>query len=134
MKSIVTLLVALPLISAADVDRRPSIMALMQKQYRVSRAPFKVIQAESDAETPDWAKVEEAGAAFSALADTLSERTPRLGTEESWKGLIRRHLDDARAIGGAARTRDRSALRDVRRRIEESCAACHKAHRGRRGD
>lgn len=118
----------------ADPPRPLSILAVMHRQYTVSKAPLKTVARESKAEAPDWEKVREAGATFSALAETLATRTPRKGGEESWRKFIDAHLADAKALSAAAEARDAAALREAHRRIAQSCDACHKAHRGRRGD
>ncbi|MGE3819098.1 MAG: hypothetical protein AB7I30_06645 [Isosphaeraceae bacterium] len=120
--------------AAADGERLPSILALMHRQYTVSRAPYKAIKAQSASESPDWSKVEAAGTTFKELATTLAKQSPRKGGMESWRGLIERHLEDARAVERAAQAHDLKALREAERRIAVSCAACHKVHRGRRGD
>src|SRR5260221_295707 len=91
---------------AADGERTPSIMAMMHKQYTVSRAPFKIIRNEIDARSPDWAKMREASAKFVDLAGALAKNTPHEGTSESWRQLIDRHMADARAMSEAAETRD----------------------------
>lgn len=125
---------ALPLFLAADGERPPSILALMHRQYTVSRAPFKAIKAQSALATPDWTKVQEAGESFKALAEDLAKRTPRKGSADSWRDLIASHLEDTKAVEEAARAQDAEALQAARVRIETACAACHKVHRGRRGD
>ena len=111
----------------------PSIRALMHRQYTVSRAPFKIIRTQMDAQTPDWEKVQEAGEKFVALAETLAKKTPRHGGEESWRHFLDEHMADAKAMVDAAKARELSPLRAAHRRIAESCDSCHEAHRFKPG-
>jgi cytochrome c556 len=127
--SIIAAPALLAVLAAADGERVPSIRALMHKQYTVSSAPFKIIGREVDAQPPDWEKVRQAGEKFAALAATLAKHTPGEGSQESWRRLIDRHLADAKAIEGAAKSHDLAVLRDAHRRIAASCKTCHDAHR-----
>ena len=106
---------------------------MMHRQYTVSRAPFKTIRTQMDAQVPDWGKVQQAGEKFVALAETLKERTPRHGGEESWRHFLDEHMADAMAMADAAVARDPVPLRAAHRRIAESCKSCHDAHRYRPG-
>ena len=76
-------MLALPLLVAvvagAEGPGSPSIRALMHRQYTVSRAPFKTIRTQMDALDSDWETVQQAGAKFVSLAETLAKRTPRHG-------------------------------------------------------
>jgi hypothetical protein len=130
------MLLALPMVLAplaTDGARTPSIRAVMHKQYTVSRSPFKAIKKELDAPSPDWEKVREAAERFGALAADLPKNTPLRGSPESWRLLVGRHLDDARAMRDAAEARDPETLRAAHRRVADSCNACHQAHRPREG-
>ena len=118
-------------VSAAEGPGSPSIRALMHRQYTVSRAPFKTIRVQMDAQDPDWEKVQQAGEKFVALAETLKERTPRHGGEESWRHFLDEHMADANAMTDAAKAHDVVPLRAAHRRIAESCDSCHEAHRFR---
>jgi cytochrome c556 len=120
--------------AGAEEERRLSIMAVMHKQYTVSKAPFVLIQKELDSESPDWEKVQAATKRFVILAEALAKNEPRRGSRESWRRLIDRHLGDARAMDDGAAARDRPAVRLAHRRLATSCKACHDAHRFRRGD
>ncbi len=126
-------MLALPLLVAvvagADGTASPSIRALMHRQYTVSRAPFKTIRTQMDAQAPDWEKVQEAGEKFVALAETLAKNTPRHGGEDSWRHFLDRHMADGRAMADAAKARDPVPLRAAHRRIAASCKSCHEAHR-----
>jgi hypothetical protein len=131
------LALALPLLpaalAAADGPGTPSIMALMHKQYTVSRAPFKLLKREIDGTSPDWEKTREASEKFGALAADLAKNTPLWGTQESWRRLVGQHLADARALDDAVRARDKARLRAAHQRIADSCRTCHQAHRSRGG-
>jgi cytochrome c556 len=128
------LLPMLAALGAADAPSPPTIRTLMHRQYTVSRAPFKIIGAEIDAEVPDWEKVRLAGEKFGALADDLAKNTPRHGSPDAWRRRMAQHAADAKAMQDAARDRDLDALRAAHRRIADSCKTCHAAHRYRRGD
>ena len=118
-------------VAGAEGPASPSIRALMHRQYTVSRAPFKIIRAQMDAQDTDWEKVQQAGGKFVALAETLKERTPRHGGEESWRQFLVQHQADAKVMVDAAKARELSPLRAAHRRIAESCDSCHEAHRFR---
>ena len=120
--------------AAAQGERTPSIMALMHKQYDVSRAPFVVVRKELASETPDWDKVQAATRSFATLAAALKKNTPRRGDQASWAKLTDLHLADARALDEAAAARDREGARAIHRRLAASCKACHDAHRFRGDD
>jgi len=130
-------MLALPLlvavVAAAEGPGSPSIRSLMHRQYTVSRAPFKTIRVQMDAQSPDWEKVQQAGETFVALAETLAKKTPRHGGEESWRRFLDEHLADARAMADAAVARDPVRLRAAHRRIVASCKSCHEYHRFRPG-
>ena len=130
-------MLALPLLVAvvagAEGPGSPSIRALMHRQYTVSRAPFKIIRTQMDAQDPDWEKVQQAGEKFVALAETLAKRTPRHGGEESWRHFLDQHMADAKLMADAAKARDPVPLRAAHRRIAESCKSCHDTHRFRPG-
>ena len=112
-------------VAVAEGPDSLSIRALMHRQYTVSRAPFKIIRTQFDAQDPDWQKAQEAGEKFVALAETLAKKTPRHGGEESWRRFINGHMMDARAMADAAEARDPVPLRAAHRRIAESCKTCH---------
>jgi hypothetical protein len=114
---------------AADGERTPSIRAVMHKQYRVTRAPFKLIQQELDSPMPDWDKVAEAAREFVALAAYLDKNEPKWGEKVSWQQFTALHMQEAKAMERAADERDRAALGAVHRRIETACDSCHDAHR-----
>jgi cytochrome c556 len=114
---------------AADGERTPSIRAVMHKQYRVTRAPFKLIQQELDLAAPDWEKVAEAAHDFVALAAYLEKNEPKWGDMTSWKEFTALHMKTAKELEDAAAQHDRAALRAAHRRIETACDACHDAHR-----
>jgi hypothetical protein len=114
---------------ASEAERTPSIRALMQKQYRVTFAPFKLIEKQLAAPEPDWEKVTEAAGDFVTLAAHLEKNEPKWGEKESWLRFTTLHMNDAKALANAAQARDRAALQVVHRRIETACNACHDAHR-----
>jgi cytochrome c556 len=114
---------------AAEPQRTPSIRALMQKQYRVTKAPFVLIKRELDSPAPDWEKVSELAREFVALGAMLDRNEPKWGEMESWKRFTALHMADAKAMEHAADEHDRAALLAVHRRIETACKACHDAHR-----
>jgi hypothetical protein len=114
---------------AADGARTPSIRAVMHKQYRVTYAPFKVIEKELDAPAPDWDKVAEAARDFVALGAYLDKNEPKWGEKASWQQFTALHMKEAKEMERAADQRDRAALGAVHRRIETACDACHDAHR-----
>ena len=76
---LLTLLCPLAAFAADDGAPTPSIMAVMHKQYTVSRAPFKIIRSEIDARSPDWDKMRAASAKFVNLAAALAKNTPDEG-------------------------------------------------------
>ena len=121
----------LPLLVAADGPSSPSILAVMHKQYTVSRAPFKVIGKELAAPSPDWQTVRDAGDKFKELASFLGKKSPGRGSEESWRQLIGLNMADAEAMIEATKGHELAPLRDAHRRIAASCKACHDAHRYR---
>ena len=100
-------MLALPLlvavVAAAEGPGSPSIRALMHRQYTVSRAPFKIIRTQMDAQVPDWEKVQQAGEKFVALAETLAKKTPRHGGEESWRHFLDRAHGGRQGDGGRRR-------------------------------
>lgn len=124
-------LVAMAASEAAQAERKLSIMALMHKQYDVSRAPFVQIKKEMYRTSPDWEKIEAAAGDFLALAEALGKNEPRRGDKESWTKLTGLHVADARALQAAAKSHDREALRNVHRRLAAACKACHDAHKYR---
>jgi hypothetical protein len=132
------LVVGLPALLAvtavAEGERKPSIRAVMHKEYTVSRAPFLVIKKELDSETPDWEKVRESARTFVTLAAALERNDPGDGDKESWKKLTELHLGDAKAMEDAAEARDKDAALVVHRRMAAACKACHAAHRLRGRD
>jgi len=113
----------------ADTKRIPSIRAVMQKQYRVTRAPFVLIKKELDSTMPDWEKAGEAAREFAALAAVLPKNEPKWGEKASWTRFTTLHIDDAKELERAAEARDREAVQTVHRRLETACKACHDAHR-----
>ena len=120
-------------VAIADGQATPSIRALMHRQYTISRAPLKTIRAQIDAQAPDWEEVQRAGETFVALAEILAKKTPRHGSEESWRHLVDQHTADAKEMLDAAKVRDLVPLRAAHRRIAGSCKTCHEAHRFARG-
>jgi hypothetical protein len=121
----------LGLAAIADGVRKLSIMAVMQKQYRVSRAPFVMIKKGLDADAPDWEKIQDSTRSFVLLAAALEQNEPRHGTKESWKRLTELHSGDAKKMSDAALARDKETLLAVHKRVAASCKACHDAHRFR---
>jgi hypothetical protein len=114
---------------AAEGERTPSIRAVMHKQYRVTRAPFKLIKNELDSPMPDWAKIAEAARDFVALGTYLDKNEPKWGEKASWQQFTALHMKEAKEMERAADEHDRAALSAVHRRIETACDACHDAHR-----
>ena len=128
--------IAVPLVVAlgADAVRKLSTSAVMHKQYTVSNAPFVRIKKELNSESPDWSKVQEAARRFLSLAENLEKNEPKWGDTASWKTHTTRHVEDAKAIENASRARDRDAILVARKRVSDSCKACHQAHRDRGED
>jgi hypothetical protein len=114
---------------AADGERTPSIRAVMHKQYRVTRAPFKLIQQELDSPMPDWDKAVLAARDFIILAAYLDKNEPKWGEKESWQKFTALHMREAVEMARAAEEHDRAALSAVHQRIGTACDACHDAHR-----
>jgi cytochrome c556 len=135
MKGLVTRVVVLGPLAllavalGADTKRTPSIRAVMQKQYRVTRAPFLLIKKELDSTAPDWEKLGEAAREFAALAAVLPKNEPKWGDQASWTRFTTLHIDDAKELERAAGERDREVVQTVHRRLETACKACHDAHR-----
>jgi cytochrome c556 len=120
--------------AGAEGERKLSIMAVMHKQYTVSRAPFVLIKKELDSEAPDWEKIHEQTRKFASLAGALEKNEARWGDKESWKRFISLHSADARAMDDAAEAREKNSLLVIHRRLATSCKACHNAHRYRGRD
>ena len=120
--------------AGADGPRKPSIMAVMHKQYTVSNSPFVRIKKELNSGAPDWEKVRDSTRRYAILAEALQENGPVWGDEESWKRLTGLHAADAKAMDAAAEARDEEGLLAVHRRLAASCNGCHEAHRFRRRD
>ena len=84
---------------------------------------------EVDKDKPDWAGLLSKTKNFKALVEQLGKQQPPKGDSDSWKTHTTLVLSEAQALCDCAEKKDQPKAKAAVRKINDSCKACHDAHR-----
>jgi cytochrome c556 len=111
-------------------DETPSkIRQIMNKINEGNQAILPRVGSELAEENPPWDAIGVQVKELVQLSDELGKYDPPTGDKESWQQQTKAFTDNTAELERAARARDRDKARAAHKKLEESCASCHKAHR-----
>lgn len=113
----------------ADDDEAITPDVVMHSLFAGRQAPLKVIKAEVESDSPDWAKIKQNAAKFPKYGSALGRNEPPQGDKDSWAKLTKILADESKAIDEAAAQEDREAVAAHVKAIGASCKSCHSVHR-----
>ncbi len=106
---------------------------LKQSMTRIGKGPnalHALLKQELNAADPAWDKIQPEAAEYARLAAGLGKATPPKGSADSWTKLAAAFAAAAADLDRAAQAKDRSAASTAHQKLDSSCMACHKEHRG----
>ena len=103
------------------------IEEIMEKGFKKGGLRHK-ISTEIDKDKPNWAVVEKQSSELTKLCGDLGKEKPPRGEADSWKKLTDALAKNVKNLGEAAGKKDQTAAKDVIKKINNSCAECHKLH------
>jgi len=117
--------------AAAPDQKTPTIKQVMDKLHKGANPPIARLRKELQADEPDWAAIQKTTKDFVILGAALAKNEPPKGNKESWARLAKQYFDYAKAMDDAAEQKDKAATLAAHAKLRGSCAACHRAHKGR---
>lgn len=110
--------------------RRGPVGQAMIKLFKGPQSLKESIKGEVKSDSPPWDAIQPQTKEFAELAASLSKYDPPKGSKESWTKLTTDFSEQATAMDRAATAKNKKDALTALSTIEESCKACHDAHRG----
>jgi cytochrome c556 len=114
---------------AQDDEENPSIKTVMEKLHKGAKSPVNNLKTALKASSPDWEAVQKETKLIKKYGDALPKNDPPRGKKEAFEKLAKAYADSAKSLNEAAERENLKGARDALKKIQNSCAACHKAHR-----
>jgi cytochrome c556 len=116
--------------SSAEGDKDISIKEIMTKAHKGGDSLLATLRQELQQDEPDWAEVQKDSKELVKLGTTLGKARPPRGEKESWKKQTGMYVATAKALSAAADKKDKAGASAAFKKLQSSCTACHKAHKG----
>jgi cytochrome c556 len=113
---------------AGAVDN-PDIETIMKK-VNGKTGLHKAIATDLKAANIDWDAEQKKSKEYYELISSLGKNDPPKGDKKSWEKLTKSYADNAKSLNDACEKKDKSGVNSALNKIQGSCMACHKAHRG----
>jgi len=107
----------------------PTTREAMKKLNGGPNSLHQTLKLDLKDDDPDWEAIQEETAEYVKLTANLGKNKPPKGDAASWERLTKTYHDDARALDGAAKRKDRKGATAALDRLGRACTACHKLHR-----
>lgn len=131
-KSITSLLLGLCgalSLGGAPAEKPPTVREVMKKLNRGPSSVTATIGLDLKDDEPDWEAIREQTAEYVKLTAGLAKQKPAKGDAASWERFAGAYAGDSQALDAAAKRKNRRAASAALARINNSCSACHKAHK-----
>lgn len=129
VRSVSVALSALTLVAASGAAAwNDTIENIMEKGFKKGGLRQQ-IGKEFDKDKPDWAALVTKTKDFKGLVEQLGKQQPPKGDAESWKTHTMLVLSEAQTLCECAEKKDQSKAKATVQKINDSCKACHDAHR-----
>ncbi len=125
--ALTVVLVATATSSAAD---DPSIKEIMTKAHKGADSLKSKLEKELKGKEVAWADVQKEAKELNTLGEQLVKAKPSKGEMTSWEKLAKAYSADAKALSEAADKKEQKDAVAALKKINASCGACHKAHKG----
>ena len=112
-----------------DDEPPPPVKEIMETLNKGPEALTSVIGRALDKDEPDWASLAEQTENYVGHVKDLGRNEPPRGEAASWKTQTEGYLENAKALDDAVEAHDRKGALAAHEKIEQSCAACHVAHK-----
>ena len=110
-------------------DKEPTIKGIMKATHAGDKAlKAKVTKA---AKAKDWETVETAAKEWVKHAEALSKTKATKGEAESWTKLTASYEKSVKDLEAGAEKKNAKAVNAAMSKINASCGACHKLHKGK---
>ena len=113
---------------AGAVDN-PDIETIMKK-VNGKNGLHKAIATDLKAANIDWDAEQKKSKEYYDLASSLGKNDPPKGDKKSWEKLTKSYADNAKSLNESCEKKDKPGANTALNKIQGSCMACHKAHRG----
>jgi cytochrome c556 len=112
-----------------DDEETPSIKTVMEKLHKGTTSPLNKVKAALKKSTPDWDELQEQAKLFKKYGDALPKSDPPRGKKEAYAKLAKEYAASAKSFEESAERENLKGARDAFKKIQGSCATCHKSHR-----
>src|SRR4051812_20302693 len=116
--------------AGADDSETPTIKAAMQKLHKGPNSAQANLKKALATPSPDWKSIQSKTKDYVILGASLAKNEPKKGDLASWKKLSEGFFTDSKALDDAAKTENLKATQDAFKKVNGSCMACHKVHKG----
>jgi len=113
-----------------DPGTPSNVRQIMGKLGRGPQSLTNKIGGELASDDPPWDDIQLQAREYAELTAELGKYDPPRGARESWEKLTAEYAATAAALDRAVQAKDRDAARAAHTRLNSSCMACHKEHRG----
>lgn len=103
---------------------------MMNRIGKGPRSLSLVISNELTADAPKWESIQDLTKQYATLAGYLKVFPPPRGSDESWKEKTAAFDKTATELNEAAKAKNKEAALAAHQQLSQSCAACHREHRG----
>ena len=103
---------------------------MMRRLGKGPRSLSLVIGNELTAETPKWQSIQDLTKQYATLAGYLKVFPPPRGSDESWKEKTSAFAKSVTELDEAAKAKNKDAALAAHQQLSQTCAACHREHRG----
>lgn len=102
----------------------------MSRLGKGPRSLSLVIGNELTTDMPKWESIQDLTKQYATLAGYLKVFPPPRGSDESWKEKTAAFDKTATELNEAAKAKNKDAALAAHQQLSQSCAACHREHRG----
>jgi cytochrome c556 len=114
----------------AEPEKELTIKEIMGKAHKGPNSILANIAEDlRDVNGPDWDEITDGARELVRLGGALGKSTPPKGEKDSWTKLARSYVENAKALQSAAEKHNKSAAESAQKKLQNSCAGCHKVHR-----
>jgi hypothetical protein len=120
-----------PVVSGQDKksEKTPDIKTIMNEGHKGTES--FLVQIGTEAKGAKWEDALMHAKALNVFGEALGKNNPPKGEKASWEKLAKKYNENTKAVLGAVEKKDATATSTAVKTIRDSCAECHKSHKGK---
>jgi predicted TIM-barrel fold metal-dependent hydrolase len=118
-----------PSLFAADP---PPFLKVMEDNFSGKKNVHKAVKRQIDADATDWGELARLMKQYATAAGYVgahAKTKPEKGDDKSWAKLTAQFAGQAKELEAAVTAKDKEKAKATLEKLNETCEACHEAHR-----